>query len=688
MLRALLDTIVPEDDYPSALQSGGLRFLYGVLTGDRPEWLDRVRRALAVVSAATGSRGEVTFDRLDIDQRLAVLDTLSDDPDYRWFALLVTDGFYADPANGGNDDAASWDMIGWTPDPAGGWPSSSAPIDRSGWVSRDGLLPHYDAIVIGSGAGGGVAACVLAESGRRVLVVERGDFPTADFLARDHLRNARTDVGFDHRTAPSTRGNPRTLQLGGSAVELVPTDGRWSNNAMTVGGGTRIYGAQAWRFAPEDFQMASTYGVPEGSALVDWPISYADLEPYYGRAEREIGVSGSVIGDTSGAWRSTDYPMPPLPITRPGQLLADAAKRLEISTLAVPLLINSKPYGGRNACVQCAQCVGFACPVEAKNGAHNTVLARALATGRTSLLLGTRAERVTTDARGRVSGVTLVGDIGGSQWRAQVDADEVIISAGAIETARLLLNSPSDQEPDGLGNNQDQVGRHLQGHVYAGALGIFPDPVNDHVGPGAAVATNDFRHHNPGIIGGGMLANEFVPTPVGYHSYLFGAGLLTLHGFEAKRGMRHLVPRMQRVVGPIQELTSAEARVRLDRGVRDSFGIPVVRLSGSHHPEDNRTQAFLSERAADWLTAAGAHRVIKAPARPLGVGPSGGQHQAGTCRMGIDPKTSVTDPHGRVWGHDNLRVVDGSLNVTNGGVNPVLTIFANAFRVMDLMLAE
>jgi choline dehydrogenase-like flavoprotein len=316
------------------------------------------------------------------------------------------------------------------------------------------------------------------------------------------------------------------------------------------------------------------------------------------------------------------------------------------------------------------------------------MLPRATATGRLALLLGTRVERIVTDGHGRVTGVLVVGDVGGSRWRSVVSAEQVIVAAGATETARLLLYSTSDREPAGLGNNTDQVGRHLQGHLYAGALGVFDDPVNDYVGPGPSISTNDFRHHNAGLVGGGMLANEFVPTPLGNVGYLSGAGLLGLHGAGVKERMRHLVPRMQRVVGPIQEVTSAESRVRLDSRVRDRFGIPVVQLSGGLHPEDHRVHAFLSERAEEWLTASGATTVLRSGRRGDDQGPSSGQHQGGTARMGTDPARSVTDPYGRVWGHDNLYVVDGSLQVTNGGVNPVLTIFANAFRIMDAVTAS
>jgi choline dehydrogenase-like flavoprotein len=195
-----------------------------------------------------------------------------------------------------------------------------------------------------------------------------------------------------------------------------------------------------------------------------------------------------------------------------------------------------------------------------------------------------------------------------------------------------------------------------------------------------------FRHGNPGIIGGGMIADEFVPTPSNTYRYLVASGLMPSWGAESKRGMRELSRRMLRVMGPIQEVTTASSRVTVDPHVTDRFGIPVARLAGAPHEEDFRARDFLSSRAGEWLEAAGASRVVtNGRGRSLWA-PSAGQHQAGTCRMGSDPASSVVDPEGRVWGHDNLRVADGSVHVTNGGVNPVLSIFANALRITELMV--
>lgn len=662
--------------------AGGVQFLSGLLAAELASEVPRVTALLGTISRLAGDR----FTELSEAERAAVLDQLVEDTDYQWFSRLVQHGFYADPENGGNLDRASWRMLDWSPEPAGGWPSVLPEDDRSAVIRRDQLQSRYDVIIVGSGAGGGVAAQQLTAAGRRVLVVERGDFPTTGYLAQDHLRNARTDTGLDHRTLPSSEQNPRTLLLGKESIPLRAPDGRWGSNAYTLGGGTRVYGAQAWRFGPEDFTMASTYGVPEGSALADWPFTYEELEPYYTKAEWEIGVCGETAGDAYNPQRSRPHPMPPMPMTRPGAVLAEGAQKIGLSTFAAPLAINSVDYAGRAACVRCSQCPGFACPVGAKAGSVNTTLRRAAATGQLSIITGTRAERVITDRTGRVCGVALIGDIGGSLWRATVEADAVVVSAGAVESARLLLNSSSDREPYGLGNNHDQVGRYLQGHLYTGALGLFDEPVNDYVGPGVIIATNDFRHHNEGYVGGGMIANEFVPTPVSVYDYLLGAGLIGRHGVGVKQDMTRMIARLQRVVGPIQEVTSAESRVRLDPKITDSYGIPVAQLSGTLHEEDHRIQAFLGSKAEEWLRASGATTVIGGGRRPDSAGPSSGQHQAGSLRMGDDPARSAVDPLGRVWGHDNLYVVDGSVHVTNGGVNPVLTIFATAYRTMDLWL--
>ncbi|MBS1709209.1 MAG: GMC family oxidoreductase [Armatimonadetes bacterium] len=530
-------------------------------------------------------------------------------------------------------------------------------------------MSDFDVVVIGSGAGGGVAAWAFAEQGKRVLVVDRGkDYPPG-WVGRDLLRNHRFSR-YGHNTGPEIEGNPRVFVApDGTETVVKPHDGGYQNNAMAVGGGTRVYGAQAWRFHPLDFQMATTYGVPEGSSLADWPFDYAELAPYYEEIEWEMGVSGSPPASNMPVRR--DYPMEPLPATYRTGPLSKAATEKGWAHQRVPLLINSRRYGGRGACIGGQTCVGFGCVMEAKAGTQNTVLPKMLAHPGCDLWAETRVTRLLTDSGGRVTGVQVIRD---GQMQ-EVMADVVVFALGAIETPRLLLQTQTAREPHGIGNNGDWVGRNLQGHFYPGALGVFDNLVADLVGPGPTVAITEFNHGNHGIVGGGMLADDFISLPAAFARDApaqvprFGAGL--------KEWMRENYRRSFHIFGPTQDIPNPECRVTLSATVRDSIGLPVAQLQGTTHPETVRTALFMRDRAVEWLQATGAREVHP---RPVGLGMSAGQHQAGTCRMAARPEDGVVDHQGRVWGHDNLLVCDASVHVTNGGFNPVLTVMATALR--------
>jgi choline dehydrogenase-like flavoprotein len=259
-------------------------------------------------------------------------------------------------------------------------------------------------------------------------------------------------------------------------------------------------------------------------------------------------------------------------------------------------------------------------------------------------------------------------------------ADLLVVSCSAVESARLLLNSRSRLLPNGLGNRRDWVGRNLQGHAYTGALGLFENETYDDLGPGASIALCDFNHGNPGFVGGGLLANEFIRLPYQFASRR-GAGI-PAWGAAHKDFMRHFYRRSISVMGPVQEMPIFASRVQVDPKVKDAWGIPVARLSGHRHDNDLLATNFLSSKAEAWLKEAGAITILRSG--PLSLdGPSGGQHQAGTCRMGNDPQTSVVDKYCRVHDVDNLYVIDGSVHVTNGGFNPVLTIMAIAYYASD-----
>ncbi|HEY3378226.1 MAG TPA: GMC family oxidoreductase [Armatimonadota bacterium] len=540
-------------------------------------------------------------------------------------------------------------------------------------------LGRVNAVIVGSGAGGGVVAKELASAGLSVVLLERGKWCSANDCRKDDLYNQRTQV-LGAKFGPDEERDPRvTVDDKGRETVVFPSDGGYSNNAACVGGGTFSYGAMAWRFHEKDFRMRTTYGALEGSTLDDWPIEYADLEPYYEKAEWEMGVSGDVSNDPFKAVRKKPLPMPPLAPNREYQILHPAAKRLGLHPFDIPMLRNSVPYNGRRSCMRCRWCVGFACEVNARTGTHNTVIPKALATGHCELRTECMTKEVLLDDRGRATGVAYFD----SHDRLQEQpADLVIVCGGAVESARLLLNTRHKLFPDGLGNRNGWVGRNLQSHSYAAAIGLFDQETYDDLGPGASIAVSDFNHGNPGLVGGGMIANEFIRLPYQFMGLV--PPWISGWGKEHKEFVRNAFRRTIAVMGPAQEMPLADARVQVDPKVKDKWGIPVARLSGTRHPHTIEIARFLAGKCEDWLKAAGATQTWKrAPGKSL----SGGQHQAGTCRMGNDPKTSVVNRDCQLHDVDNLYVIDASVHVTNGGFNPALTILANAYRASANLLS-
>jgi len=536
------------------------------------------------------------------------------------------------------------------------------------------------AIVIGAGAGGGVVAKELAVHGIRVTLFERGDWPDYDKHINDELISQRVQA-LGSAFGPDWEKNPRVLiRKDGSKQIVTPQNGGYNHVAACVGSGTVSYGAMGWRFMPEDFQLKTIYGAVEGSTLADWPITYEELAPYYTKAEREIGVSGDMSENPFAPNKDEPYPMPAFEYNREGRILANTCKEMGLHPFSIPMLRNSVAYNGRAACIRNRTCCGYACPVDAKNGTQNTVIPVAMQTGNCEVKTNCFVFKIHTDSQQRATAVSYFDE---NDKEHQLEADIIVVAASATETTRLLLNSKSAQFPNGIGNNNDWVGRNLQGHAYTGASGLFDYDILDLQGPGGCVAIMDYNHHNEGVIGGGMLANEFYQMP-----YAFAGGRpygQPRWGSEHKKYQRENYYRLSRMIGPIQEMPNFDMRVTVDETVKDYWGIPVVAISGERHPIDKKHCAFLSEKALEIIQRAGAKQ---AWAHYGGGGMTGGQHQAGTCRMGDDPATSVVDRYCRVHDLENLYIADGSVLVTNGGFNPVLTIMAMAFRTGEHLVKK
>ncbi len=539
---------------------------------------------------------------------------------------------------------------------------------------------HVNAVIVGAGASGGVVAKELATAGLTVALLERGKWYTYDDVDNDELTSQRMfplKCGY----GPDKNKYRRVLENPDGSTRLVyPNEWAYGNNAACVGGGTLSYGAMGWRFMPQDFIMKSRYGSVENSTLDDWPVSYDELEPYYEKAEYEIGVSGDYRNNPFAGHRTKPFPMPGFSYNDEARILEKAANNLGWHPFPIPMARNSIPYRGRPACYRFRTCVGYACPVNAKGGSQNTVIPIALQTGNCDLRTECKVFEIILDDRGSAKGVKYYDQNDKLQTQT---SDIVVVAGSASETARLLLLSKSKMFPNGAGNNNGWIGHNYQDHAYCGANGLFAEDIFSDEGPGACIAISDFNHENDGIIGGGVLCNEFYPLPYQF-STMRPPGSKSW-GKEHKDFQRKYFNKYLGVHGPIQEIPVFEKKVELDPEVKDYWGIPSLRVSGLRHEEDIKGCKFLAEKAEQWLKEAGAVETWQSvPGRQS----TPGQHQSGTCRMGNDPKTSVTNKYGQLHEIDNIFVADGSLHVTNGGFNPALTIFTMGYWVSDYIKKE
>jgi choline dehydrogenase-like flavoprotein len=539
-------------------------------------------------------------------------------------------------------------------------------------------LEQVDAVVVGAGAGGGIVAKELAVAGLRVMLLDRGPSLTA------------SDFGHDELFDSQERWNPHGLRFGPYRGEVqsfrpdvdkpsrvvTPSDANFSAVARCVGGGTRSYQGLSWRYHPGTFRLKTLYGVPAGSTVEDWPISYDDLEPYYEKAEYDLGVCGEP--GPYGPSRHKDYPMPPLPDNREAEVLFPAARRLGWKPFHPPLAILSQPYRGRPACIRCPFCISYGCEADAKSDTAVTVITEALKTRLCTLRAETLVREITVDARGRPNGV--VCRTGKGPWQ-EISARVIVVAASATETPRLLLNSRSKWFPTGLGNQHDQVGRHVNQDQGAVVFGFFDEVVADSLGPGPSVAL-DFQFEHAEVPAGGVIYNSFSRLPIRVVDTVPRPDGIKSWGREFKDFYRRYFWKHIRAYCIAHGIPREGNRVDLDPELRDSDGIRAARVTNRAHAWSFPQQEWLASRAEILLKEAGAKFTIRPP---VGREPAGslGQHQSGSCRMGTDSRSSVTDRTGRLHDVPNVFVADGSLMTSAGGGNPCLTIQALAYWVSD-----
>ncbi len=508
-------------------------------------------------------------------------------------------------------------------------------------------------IIVGSGAGGAPLALRLAEAGCEVVVLEKGPWITRDQYPRAAEANHRFFI---------PPGEPHTV-VTRKTKQGIPTDLGWI--AACVGGGTVHMGAYLYRFRPIDFRMASTFGTYE--ELADWPFEYDDLEPYYGVAESLVGVAGGQPDDAWQAPRTTPLPMPPLDAHPIAARLEHAARARGLRPFTTPRAVNQRPYDERPTCAYCELCAGYGCPVGARGSAQEAILPRAIATGRCTVMANQMVREITVSRQGHATGCRVLDAQGRERHEP---ADLVCVSASAIESARLLLLSTSNRFPEGIGNDHGRVGRHLQFHAVTMAQGLVaPERLSQR----ERGSTNPFL---------GRSIADYYTLPDGVSDIAKG-GLLRFSLPPSDATSRANGQRMVGFEVFHDFIPNQHTRVTLDPDVRDRWGLPVARIHldiPSHH-----------RQAGQWLLARGTELLEDLGVETWQVTDLGGTSSYlvhGTCRAGVDPTTSVLDPHCRVHDVPNLYVVDGSFMPTSGGASPTLTIIANSLRVADQIIAR
>ena len=514
---------------------------------------------------------------------------------------------------------------------------------------------HYDVIIIGTGAGGGTLAYRLATSGKRILLLERGEYVPREL---DNWSTRAVNVDGKYQTPERWRDK--------TGKELHPHTNYW------VGGNTKFYGAALFRLRREDFGTLQH----DGGVSPAWPITYEDLEPYYTEAEHLYQVHGERGEDPTEPPASAGYRYPAVSHEPRIQQLSDDFARLGYQPFHTPLgIMLDERNRRRSRCIRCGTCDGHPCLVNAKSDAQVVCVDPALEYPNVSLLTNACVSRLETSASGREVTRVLVDREG---RRESYSADIVVVSCGAINSAALLLRSASDRHPRGLANGSDVVGRHYMGHINSVLMALSRCP-------------------NPTVFQKSLALNDFYfgstewAYPMGHISFVGKLDGVTLSagapaiapGWTLELMGRHSLDFWL----TSEDLPDPENRVTLDRDGRIVLSYTPNNGEG-HKRLIAKLESMMQQQSSCSLHGTECHQGLFS--RNLFVGQriplAGVAHQNGTVRFGHDPRTSALDPHCKAHEVDNLYVVDGSFFPSSGAVNPALTIMANALRVGDHIL--
>ena len=508
------------------------------------------------------------------------------------------------------------------------------------------MAERYDVIVIGSGAGGGTLAHTLAPSGKKILLLERGNF-----LPRE-----------------TQNWDPEAVFVNGRYLSPDPwydADGKPFQPQVHyfVGGATKLYGAALYRLRPQDFgELRHVDGVAPA-----WPLSYDDFEPWYTQAEWLYQVHGNHGEDpTEGPW-SKQYPWPAVSHEPRLQELFDNLKSGGYHPFPAPCgILLDEADRPKSTCIRCTWCDGYPCLVHAKSDAETIAVRPLLDRPNVTLLVDAEVVRLDTDAGGRTVTGVVVSRAG---TREVYEADVVVLSAGAANSAKILLSSARDGHPDGLANGSGQVGRNYMFHNSKAIVALAKEP-NDTVYQ-KTLGLNDF-----------YLGIDDYPWPVGNIQMVGKSNAAAMRGEEP--ALTKLAPNWSLADTArhavdfwltTEDLPRPENRVTVDRD-----GNVHLAYTSTNNDEADRLYHEL-KKILNHVGMAEHHVLRKNFYMHMNIELAGVAHQAGTCRFGSDPATSVLDPNCKAHELDNLYVVDTSFFPSIGAVNPALTAMANAIRV-------
>lgn len=550
----------------------------------------------------------------------------------------------------------------------------------------------FDVVIVGSGAGGGMAAKVLTEEGANVLLLEAGrmwDNATDAAMFKWAYDSPRRGASTPERNFGEFHAGLGGWSLPGEPYTRAPgTRFDWFR-VRQLGGRTNHWGRISLRFGPDDFRRKSIDGLGD-----DWPIGYDDLKPFYDRVDRLVGIFGSV----EGLPNEPDGIFQPPPRPRCYELLVkDACDRLNVTCIPSRLSILTRPLNGRPACHYCGQC-GRGCAVHANFSSTNVLIPPARATGRLTLVTDAMAREVTVGSDGLANGVIYIDKNTGREHLAR--AGVVVLAASACESARLLLNSTSSHFPQGLANSSGVVGKYLTDSTGTDAVGFIPRLMDG------------IPHNEDGV--GGMhlympwwLDNRALDFPRGYHIEVWGGRGMPSYGFmgniqnlpgaeggygeELKNDYRRYYGSTVGFSGRGEMVARESNYCEIDPNVVDQWGIPVLRFHFEWTDHEYLQAKHMHETFHAIIREMGGEPLSDMPTEEQGYGLlPGGRiiHELGVTRMGNDSSTSVVNSYGQAHDVRNLFVVDGGPFVSQADKNPTWTILALSMRASEYIAEQ